>query len=138
MNPKKSIVVATDLCERCDAAAYFAIERSKSEGLPIVFVHGSYLPGNPDNLPPEADQSPDKIESSFVSWLKHLGLDPDSVVKHIVQGANPSNALIQFASQQDPEVIVMGKPSIGLRGILFGNRVSQRVIQNTQVPVTIV
>jgi|GEM_PF-3321259 len=133
-----SIVVATDLCENCKAAALYAIEKSQSEGLFLEFVHGSYSPGNPDNLPPEADRLLPEIEATFRDWLVGLGLNPDTVRKHVIQGRNPSSALLHFLSGKEPEAFVMGKTRTGLGGVLFGNRVSKQVIQETQMPITIV
>lgn len=133
----KKILVATDMCERCDDAIPYAIDLAKSVGAELHVVHGAYAPGNPDNLPPEADLSDQELESRLLDWTGHFGYDQKPTIR-VMRGANPTSAIMDYVADLEIDLIVVGAERSGVAGLLEGDRMARSLVASSACPVTIV
>lgn len=133
----KKILAATDMCERCDDAIPYAIDLAKSVGAELHVVHAAYAPGNPDNLPPEADLSDQELEARLLDWTGHLGIDHPPTIC-VVRGANPTSAILGYVADFEVDLIVVGAERGGVAGLLKGDRMARSLLASSECPLTIV
>lgn len=133
----KKILAATDMCERCDDAIPYAIDLAKSVGAELHVVHAAYAPGNPDNLPPEADLSDQELESRLLDWTGHFGYDQTPTIR-VIRGANPTSAIEDYVADLEIDLIVVGAERSGVAGLLEGDRMARSLVASSVCPVTIV
>jgi nucleotide-binding universal stress UspA family protein len=138
MTSRRTILVATDLCDKCIPAAEYALKKAKNEDSAVHFVHGAYTRGNPDNLPPQADASDEELHSRMHTWLKSVGLDPDQINFSVVRSSTPAVAILKAAEFTDSKAIVTGKSRDSWSGLIYGDRVAKSLMSRTPMPITVV
>jgi nucleotide-binding universal stress UspA family protein len=137
MNELNRILVATDLCDRCDDAVTYAMNLASNVGAEVHIVHGAYAQGNPDNLPPEADLSDEVYAARLSAWVEPLDLTEAAAIR-VLRGSNPATAILEYATEQEIDLIVVGAERGGLSGLLEGDRLARSIVSETECPVTIV
>ena len=58
----------------------------------------------------EADDSPLEHLIRLRRWTEPLGLAPERVTMHVIEGSDPAGALLEFARRNNVDLIVLGAP----------------------------
>ena len=142
------LLVAVDMSEDSRAALVWALEHAASAGIPVTVLHavhdpaaapGTYNRQASDPLAPMADTA-ETMLSEFLAdveanhpELKRLADACTTVVEGL-----PAQTIVDEAMRNNARLIVMGsRGQTGLPKLLYGST-SQRVVQLSPIPVTVV
>ncbi len=146
------ILVPTDGSEPARRAVDFSASVADSREVAEVFaLYVAYvprpLPAGPttlyqmslDSLLPEEKEEAQMIVDLAAARIRALVSNPEIVVTPmVVVHDSPARAILEFAEQNDIDIIVMGSRGLGeIAGIFLGS-VSHRVIHGAKCPVLIV
>ena len=71
-------------------------------------------------------------------WVEPLGLPPRRLSLHVIESANPENALLDFARNNHVDLIVLGAPNPSQLGLAWWRSVASRVTANAACSVHVV
>lgn len=138
----KNIMIATDGSENTSRAVTYGIEVAKLSG---ATVHALYVVDTSSfsSVPMDAGweamyQILKKEGEKAVSKVKEIGDSFGVRVEEMLSEGHPSNEIINFANENEIDLIVMG--TLGKSGIdrfLLGS-VAEKVVRNSSVPVMVV
>jgi len=138
----RNIVVATDGSENSDRAVSYGIEIAKMSG---ATVHAIYVVDTSSfsSIPMDAGWEAmyeilKKEGNKAVSYVKETGEAAGVEVKEIIEEGHPSNEIIDFAENNNVDLIVMGTHGkSGIDRFLLGS-VAEKVVRNSKIPVMVV
>lgn len=120
------VLVPTDGSNNAMEAIYFAIALAEENPKTQVTVISVMAPFSESR----AGVALEKARNAFIS----AGLP----VKTVLLEGEPADSIIKYAQEQGIEHIIMGSRGMGaLRGMVLGS-VSQKVLLNTGIPLTII
>lgn len=147
----KKVLVAIDYHPSSEKVAQAALELTKTMQAEICLIHvladvsyygmefptfmgyEGYAPIGPDF---EMAREMRNVAQDFLSKAA-AHLDHQNVTTHLTEG-NTANAILEYASQWQADLLVMGTHShSGLEKLLMGT-VAQKVIEKTTIPVYLV
>lgn len=138
----KNILIATDGSENTCRAVTYGIEIAKLSG---ATVHAIYVVDTSSfsSVPMDAGweamyQILKKEGEKAVSKVKEIGESSGVIVEEVLFEGHPSDEIINFAKENEIDLIVMG--TLGKSGIdrfLLGS-VAEKVVRNSSVPVMVV
>ena len=138
----QNIVIATDGSENTRRAISHGIGIAKLSG---ATVYALYVIDTPSTISESWTACKGTIYTIMrmdgekaVSNVKRLGEASGVEVKKVVLDGCPSNEIIEFAENNNIDLIVMGTlGKTGLERFLMGS-VAERVVRNSKVPVMVV
>jgi nucleotide-binding universal stress UspA family protein len=140
----RNIVIATDGSENTQKAVSYGIEIAKLSG---ATVHAVYIVDTSSfsSIPMSSDGGWEamfeilrKEGERAVSAVKYQGEAAGVDVREVVWEGNPSNAIIEFAENNNVDLVVMGTlGKTGLDRFLLGS-VAEKVVRGSKVPVMVV
>ncbi len=138
----RSIVIATDGSENSERAISYGIEIAKMSG---ATVHAIYVVDTSSfsSIPMDAGWEAmyeilKKEGEKAVSDVKENGEAAGVEVKEILGEGHPSNEIIDFAENNNADLIVMGTHGkSGIDRFLLGS-VAEKVVRNSKIPVMVV
>ena len=137
----RNIVIATDGSENTKKAISYGINFAKFSGASVYALHvmdtssltQSWTPGKEliiELLKKEGQKA--------ISKVKECGEASGVDVKEILMEGHPCKEIIDFAENNDIDLIVMGTlGKTGLNRFLMGS-VAEKVVRNSKVPVMVV
>ncbi|MDH3235437.1 MAG: universal stress protein [Alphaproteobacteria bacterium] len=142
------LLVAVDMSEDSRAALVWALEHAASAGMPVTVLHavhdpaaapGTYSRQASDPLAPMADTA----ETMLLEFLADVEANHPELERladahtTVVEGL-PAQTIVDEAMRNNARLIVMGsRGQTGLPKLLNGST-SQRVVQLSPIPVTVV
>lgn len=141
----KNILVARDFSSNSDHAVQYALDLARESGAAVHIVYGTLLPGDPDNVPPEAEipdavlleQLQASIEPS-VGKLAGFNTDGLRLEYAVARDIAPVPAILHYAAEKKIDIIVTGTHGrTGLARLIKGS-VSERITRSAPCPVTVV
>jgi nucleotide-binding universal stress UspA family protein len=134
----KRIVVATDGSSGSQAAVTQAIELAKATGARVTFVtvlHGVGRSSDPVSGEPLSASGTERNAAQVAAaTARDGGADADF---QFLDG-DPADAVVDFASAERADVIVVGSRGLGaVRSLVLGS-VSRRIVDHAQCPVLVV
>jgi len=138
----RNIVIATDGSENSDKAISYGIEIAKMSGATVhalYVVDTSSFSSIPMDAGWEAMYEILKNEGNkAISYVKETGEATGVEVKEILGEGHPSNEIIDFAENNNVDLIVMGTHGkSGIDRFLLGS-VAEKVVRNSKIPVMVV
>ena len=138
----RNIVIATDGSENTQRAISQGIEIAKLSG---AIVHALYVVDTPSTISENWTAGKKTVYEIMrkdgekaVSKIKELGEASGVKVKEVVLDGYPGKEIIDFAENNDIDLIVMGTlGKTGLEKFLVG-RIAEKVVRNSRVPVMVV
>lgn len=139
------ILVARDLSHNSDPAVQYALDLAREQGATVHVVYGALLPGDPDNVPPEAE-IPDEVllEQLQASIEPSVGEDAAfqteglQVEYAVARGIATAPAILHYAAEKRVDLIVTGTHGrTGLARLIKGS-VSERIARSALCPVSVV
>jgi nucleotide-binding universal stress UspA family protein len=140
----RNIVIATDGSENTQKAVSYGIEIARLSG---ATVHAVYIVDTSSfsSIPMSSDGGWEamfeilrKEGERAVSAVKYQGEAAGVDVREVVWEGNPSNAIIEFAENNNVDLVVMGTlGKTGLDRFLLGS-VAEKVVRSSTVPVMVV
>ncbi|GIV80380.1 MAG: hypothetical protein KatS3mg050_4774 [Litorilinea sp.] len=137
MVPVRNILVARDLADASDAPLSFALACARQHGARIHIVYGALQPGDPDNVPPEAEL-PDEVFLETLRASTPVSTEELEVQFAVSRGVSPVQALLRYATDQQVDLIVTGSRNHSALRRLLGRSLSQQLARTAPCPVTIV
>lgn len=138
----RSIMVATDFSATADHALDYACRLASVFEADVHLVHVRILlDGKQQNV--ELQRELDRLDSHHDSQTEealaqHANQAEVTVQVHLVRGLSVSESLLEFASEQQCDLIVMGTHGRrGLRHLLLGS-VAEAIVRAATVPVVTV
>ena len=71
-------------------------------------------------------------------WVEPLHLPPQRLSLHVLEAASPAGALVDFASQNHVDLIVLGAPDPDQQALAWWRSVASGVTANAQCSVPVV
>jgi len=71
-------------------------------------------------------------------WARPLGLPEERLTYHVLEAERPAQALVDYTTMNDVELILIGAPLSGRAPRLFGGGVCAQVVANARCSVTVV
>lgn len=138
----RNIVIATDGSENTLRAISQGIEIAKLSG---AIVHALYVVDTPSTISENWTAGKKTVYEIMrkdgekaVSKIKELGEASGVKVKEVVLDGYPGKEIIDFAENNDIDLIVMGTlGKTGLEKFLVGS-IAEKVVRNSRVPVMVV
>ncbi len=138
----RNIMIATDGSENSERAIYHGIEIAKLSG---AAVYALYVVDTQSTISENWTAGKEIIYEVMrndgekaVSIIKKIGEASGVEVKEVVLDGYPSNEIIEFAENNNIDLIVMGTlGKTGLERFLMGS-VAEKVVRNSKVPVMVV
>jgi nucleotide-binding universal stress UspA family protein len=140
----RNIVIATDGSENTQRAISYGIEIAKLSG---ATVHALYVVDTSafSSIPMSSDGGWEamfeilkKEGERAVSAVKYQGEAAGVDVREVVWEGNPSNVILEFAENNNVDLVVMGTlGKTGLDRFLLGS-VAEKVVRGSTVPVMVV
>lgn len=138
----RNIVIATDGSENTLRAISQGIEIAKLSG---AIVHALYVVDTPSTISENWTAGKKTVYEIMrkdgekaVSKIKELGKASGVKVKEVVLDGYPGKEIIDFAENNDIDLIVMGTlGKTGLEKFLVGS-IAEKVVRNSRVPVMVV
>jgi len=138
----RNIVLATDGSENTQRAISYGIELAKLSG---ATVHALYVVDTPSIISENWTAGKETIYEiiradgkKVVSKVKKIGEASGVEVKEVILEGYPSNEIIDFAENNNIDLIVMGTlGKTGLEKFLMGS-VAEKVVRGSKVPVMVV
>lgn len=140
----RNIVIATDGSENTQRAISYGIEIAKLSG---ATVHALYVVDTSafSSIPMSSDGGWEamfeilrKEGEKAVSAVKYQGETAGVDVREVIWEGNPSNMILEFAENNNIDLIVMGTlGKTGLDRFLLGS-VAEKVVRSSTVPVMVV
>ncbi|MGB9132447.1 MAG: universal stress protein [Methanosarcina sp.] len=138
----RNIVLATDGSENTQRAISYGIELAKLSG---ATVHALYVVDTPSIISENWTAGKETIYEiiradgkKVVSKVKKIGEASGVEVKEVILDGYPSNEIIDFAENNNIDLIVMGTlGKTGLEKFLMGS-VAEKVVRGSKVPVMVV
>ncbi len=138
----RNIVIATDGSENTQRAISYGIEIAKLSG---ATVHALYVADTSSTISENWTLGRETIYEIMrndgekaVSRVKKIGEAAGVEVKEVVLDGYPSNEIIDFAENNNIDLIVMGTlGKTGLEKFLIGS-VAEKVVRDSKVPVMVV
>jgi nucleotide-binding universal stress UspA family protein len=140
----RNIVIATDGSENTQKAISYGVEIAKLSG---ATVHALYVVdvSSFSSIPMSSEVGWEAMYEILrsegekaVSAVKSQGESAGIEVREVVLEGNPSNAIIEFAEDNNVDLIVMGTlGKTGLDRFLLGS-VAEKVARGSKVPVMVV
>jgi nucleotide-binding universal stress UspA family protein len=140
----RKIMVATDGSEHVRKAIATAVEIAKLSGAELYAV---YVTANDEFLMPEPKNA--ELEKVFVDYLRiegnvatdyveTLGKDEDIVVESAILKGSPAHEIVNFAEENNIDLIVMGTHGKGaIERFLLGS-VAENVVRHSKKAVLVV
>jgi nucleotide-binding universal stress UspA family protein len=137
----KNILIATDGSENTQKAIFYGINLAKLNGsivhalhvVDISSVSQSWTAGK-ETMHDILTKDGQKATSKVKEWGEASGVD----VKEVLLEGHPSKEIIDFAENNEIDLIVMGTlGKTGLDRFLMGS-VAETVVRNSKVPVLVV
>ncbi len=138
----RSIVIATDGSENTQKAVSYGIKIAKLSGATVYALHvidtSSFLSQNWTAGRETMYEVLKKDGQKAISKVKECGETSGVEVREVLLEGYPSSKIIDFAENNDIELIVMGTlGKTGLDRFLMGS-VAEKVVRNSKVPVLVV
>jgi nucleotide-binding universal stress UspA family protein len=138
----RNIVIATDGSENSQRAISYGIEFAKLSG---ATVHALYVVDTPSTISETWTAGKEIIYNVMrndgekaVSKIKKIGEASGVEVREVVLDGYPGNEIIDFAENNNIDLIVMGTlGKTGLERFLMGS-VAEKVVRGSKVPVLVV
>jgi nucleotide-binding universal stress UspA family protein len=138
----RNIVLATDGSENTQRAISYGIELAKLSG---ATVHALYVVDTPSIISEDWTAGKETIYEiiradgeKVVSKVKKIGEASGVEVREVILDGYPSNEIIDFAENNNIDLIVMGTlGKTGLEKFLMGS-VAEKVVRGSKVPVMVV
>jgi len=138
----RNIVIATDGSENTRRAISYGIELAKLSG---ATVHALHVVNTPSTISENWTAGKEEIYKimrgdgeKVVSKLKEIGEDSGVEVREVLLDGYPSDEIINFAENNNVDLIVMGTlGKTGLEKILMGS-VAEKVVRGSKVPVMVI
>ncbi|MFZ2498046.1 universal stress protein [Methanosarcina sp.] len=138
----RNIVLATDGSENTQRAISYGIELAKLSG---ATVHALYVVDTPSIISENWTAGKETIYEiiradgkKVISKVKKIGEASGVEVKEVILDGYPSNEIIDFAENNNIDLIVMGTlGKTGLEKFLMGS-VAEKVVRGSKVPVMVV
>lgn len=138
----RNIVIATDGSKNTQRAISYGIEIAKLSG---AIVHALYVVNTPSTISENWTAGKETIYKIMrndgekaVSEIKKNGVASGVEVREVVLDGYPSNEIIDFAENNNIDLIVMGTlGKTGLEKFLVGS-VAEKVVRGSKVPVMVV
>lgn len=140
MNTRSPILLATDLGPTSDGAEAAAIDLAAQRGAPLVIV--SVIDPNRLRLPggiwhTRVDQERRERETAAL-WVVERARARGVVARFLIWEGRPGESILEAASAEEAEVIVVGSHNRGRVGRLLLGSVSQHVVDRANRPVVVV
>ncbi|HNW37946.1 MAG TPA: universal stress protein [Methanosarcina vacuolata] len=138
----RNIVIATDGSKNVQRAISHGIEFAKLSG---AIVHALYVVNTPSIISENWTAGKETIYNIMkndgkkaVSKIKEIGEASGVEVREVLLEGYPSNEIIDFAENNNIDLIVMGSlGATGLERFLIGS-VAETVVRGSKVPVLVV
>lgn len=138
----RNIVIATDGSKNVQRAISHGIEFAKLSG---AIVHALYVVNTPSTISENWTAGKETIYNIMkndgkkaVSKIKEIGEASGVEVREVLLEGYPSNEIIDFAENNNIDLIVMGSlGATGLERFLIGS-VAETVVRGSKVPVLVV
>ncbi|MGB9938485.1 universal stress protein [Methanosarcina sp.] len=138
----RNILIATDGSENTRRAISYGIEIAKLSG---ATVYALYVVNTPSTISENWTIGKETIYNVMrndgekaVSKIKRIGGASGVEVREVVLDGYPSNEIIDFAANNNIDLIVMGTlGETGLEKFLIGS-VAEKVVRGSKVPVMVV
>ncbi len=138
----RDILIATDGSENTRRAISYGIEIAKLSG---ATVYALYVVNTPSTISENWTACKETIYKIMrsdgekaVSKIKKIGEASGVEVREVVLDGYPSNEIIDFAANNNIDLIVMGTlGETGLERFLIGS-VAEKVVRGSKVPVMVV
>ncbi len=138
----RNIVIATDGSENTRRAISYGIEMAKLSG---ATVHALHIVNTQSTISESWTAGKEEIYKimrgdgeKVVSKVKEIGENSGVEIRGVLLDGNPSDEIINFAENNNMDLIVMGTlGKTGLEKFLMGS-VAEKVVRGSKVPVMVV
>ena len=89
-------------------------------------------------MPREDDRAQVEHRIRLRHWLEPLAIEPERVSMHVLEAADPSSALVDFARRNNVDLIVLGAPAPDERALAWWRSVASSVTANAPCSVHVV
>lgn len=93
-------------------------------------------------VPSDAGQSSEDAQLAhrieLTHWIRPLGIEPHRASLHVLEAADPANALVEFAARNNVDLIVLGAPVPDERTFAWWRSVASSVTANAPCSVHVV
>jgi nucleotide-binding universal stress UspA family protein len=141
MIPKRKlqrILAATDFSSTARAGVDWAIELALAHDASIDLVHALLVPSRATDFvpsPPDFTEALQEAASGRLNEITTMVREKGVEVSAELKLGVPSQVILETASQQDADLVVIGTRGLsGLRHLLLGST-AERVVQHAQCPV---
>ena len=138
----RNIVIATDGSENTQRAISYGIELAKLSGAAVYALHVVDISSTVSENWTVGKKTIHKMMKSggegFLSKIRKIGEDSEVKVREVLLDGHPSDEIINFAKNNNIDLIVMGTlGKTGLDRFLIGS-VAEKVVRGSKVPVMVV
>ena len=89
-------------------------------------------------MPREDDRAQVEHRIRLRHWIEPLAIEPERVSMHVLEAADPSSALVDFARRNNVDLIVLGAPAPDDRALAWWRSVASSVTANAPCSVHVV
>lgn len=136
--PYRKILLAIDGSENAKIAALSGLEIAKSTGAEVYAVYVANISCCSPSMPESYDWEIGKEGSEAVAEIEEIGKEVRVPVNPVLLQGYPAQEILNFAEQNDIDMIVMGtQGKAGLDNFLLGG-VTEKVIRHAKAEVLVV
>jgi nucleotide-binding universal stress UspA family protein len=140
MTPRSPVLLATDLGPTSDGAEAAAIDLAAERGVPLVIL--SVIDPNRLRLPggiwhTRMDQERGEREAA-ARWVVERARARGVEARYLIWEGRPGESILEAATAEGAELIVVGSHNRGRVGRLLLGSVSQHVVDRANRPVVVV
>jgi nucleotide-binding universal stress UspA family protein len=136
--PYRKILLAIDGSENAKIAALSGLEIAKSTGAEVYAVYVANISCCSSIMPESYDWEIGKEGSEAVAEIEEIGKEVRVPVNPVLLQGYPAQEILNFAEQNDIDMIVMGtQGKAGLDNFLLGG-VTEKVIRHAKAEVLVV
>ena len=137
-NPYRKILLATDGSENAKSAACSGLEIARSTGAEVYAVYVAGISCCSPIMPESYDWEIGKEGSEAVAQIEEMGKEIGVTVSSFLLQGHPAQEILDFAEQNDIDMIVMGtQGKAGIDRFLLGG-VTEKVVRHSKAEVLIV
>jgi len=136
--PYRKILLATDGSENAKSAACSGLEIARSIGAEVYAVYVAGISCCFPIMPESYDWEIGKEGSEAVAEIEEMGKENGVTVNSVLLQGNPAQKILDFAEQNDIDMIVLGtQGKAGIDRFLLGG-VTEKVVRHAKAEVLVV
>lgn len=136
--PYRKILLATDGSENAKSAACSGLEIARSTGAEVYAIYVAGISCCSPIMPESYDWEIGKEGSEAVAEIEKMGKETGVTVSSVLLQGNPAQKILDFAEQNDIDMIVLGtQGKAGIDRFLLGG-VTEKVVRHAKAEVLVV